>query len=130
MGCQGIEGVHRIALGLAHLLSVLIQHKAHDNHIFIRRLVEQQCGLCQQGIEPSPGLVHCLGDKLGRELGLEQFLVLKRIMVLRKGHCTGVKPAVNNLRHALHGLAALGAPDVHRINVWAVKLDFIRTVVG
>ena len=68
MGCQGIEGIHRIALGLAHLLSVFIQHKPHDNYIFIRRLVEQQGGLRKKGIEPSSGLVHCLGDELGREL--------------------------------------------------------------
>ena len=68
MGCQGIKGIHRIALGLAHLLSVLVQHQAHDNNIFIRRLVKQQGGFSQQGIEPSAGLVHCLGDELRREL--------------------------------------------------------------
>ena len=130
MGGQGIKGIHCIALGLAHLLSVLIQHKPHDNYIFIRRLVEQQGGLSKEGIEPSSGLVHCLGYKLGRELGLEQFLILKGIMVLRKGHGAGIKPAVNHLRHTLHGLIALGALDVYSVNIWAVKLDFIRAVVG
>ena len=56
----GLKRIDRISLGLAHLLPVLILHMSQYNDIFIRRLVEQQRGFRQQGIEPSPGLIHRL----------------------------------------------------------------------
>ena len=61
-----------------------------------------------QGIEPSSGLVHGLRDELGRELLMEQLLILKGIMVLGKGHGSGVEPAVDDLRHPVHRLFRTG----------------------
>ena len=122
IGSQGLKGIHGIALGLAHLLSVLILHVAQHNHILIGRLVKQQGGLCHQGMEPPAGLIHCLGDKLCRKLLLKQLLVLKGIVMLRKGHGPAVKPAVDHLRHPAHGLAAIRAGKGNCINVGAVQL--------
>ena len=130
VGLQGIEGIHRVALGLTHLLSVLVQHQAHNHHVLVGGLVEQQGGLGKQRVEPAPGLVHGLGNELGRELGLEQLLVLKGIMVLGEGHSAGVEPAVDHLGHPLHLLSAAGAGDGHGVDVGAVQLDLLRTVVG
>ncbi len=50
--------------------------------------------------------------------------------MLCKRHGTGIKPAVDHLRHTMHLFAALGAGDGYIVNVWAVQLDVIRAVVG
>ena len=73
-------------------------------------------------MEPASGLVNRLRDELSRELTLEEFLVLKGIMMLCERHCARIKPAVNNLRHSLHCTATLGALDCDLINIWSVKL--------
>ena len=68
---QRVKRIHRIPLGLAHLLPLLILHVAQHDNILIRRLVEDQRRDRKQGVEPSAGLVHRLGDKICRELLLE-----------------------------------------------------------
>ena len=57
-----------------------------NNDILKRGLVKQQRRFRHQGIKPASGLVYGLRDKLSRELSLKQFLILKRIMMLRKRH--------------------------------------------
>ena len=57
---QRVEGIHRISLGLTHLLAVLILYMSQNDNVLIRRLIEQKSGLCQQGIEPASGLVYGL----------------------------------------------------------------------
>jgi len=86
MCCQSLKGINGISLGLAHLLSVLVQYKTHNNYIFIRRLVKEQGGLCKKGVEPASSLIHSLGNELSRELRLKKLFILKRIMMLCKGH--------------------------------------------
>ena len=130
VGGEGVEGIHGVALGFAHLLAVLVLHQAEDDDVFIGGLVEQQRGDGQQRIEPAAGLVHRLGDEVGGELLFKQVFVFKGIVVLREGHGAGIEPAVDDLRHALHGLAALRAADGHRVDVGAVQLDILRAVVG
>ena len=125
-----LEGIHYIPLGLAHLLAFLIRHQPQYDNVFIGRLVEQQRGLRQQGVKPPPGLVHSLGDKLCRELLLEELLIFKRIMVLRKRHGSGVEPAVNHLRHTLHGLAAFRTGECHFVDIRPVKLHRLRLLVA
>ena len=83
---QRVKRVDGISLGFGHLLSVLILDMAQHDDIFIRRLVENQCGDGKQGVEPPSCLVHRLGDEVRRELLLEQFLILKWIVMLRKWH--------------------------------------------
>ena len=73
-------------------------------------------------MEPSSGLINRFGNKLRRELLLKQLLILKRIMMLRKWHCAGVKPTVQNLRYTLHFLTALRTVQRNCIDIRAVKL--------
>ena len=47
----------------------------------------------------------------------------KRIMMLCKRHCAGVKPAVDHLRHTVHRLAALRTRERDRIDVRTVQLN-------
>lgn len=63
---QRVERIDGISLGLAHLLAVLILHMSQDDDILVRRLIEDQRGDRQQGVEPSSCLVHRLGDKVRR----------------------------------------------------------------
>ncbi len=118
------ERIYRISFGLTHLLTVLILYMSENDNIFIRSLVKQKRGLRKKGIEPSTGLVHCLGNKLCRELLLKHILILKRIMMLCKRHCTGIKPAVDYFGHTMHLLAAVRAGDNDRIDVRTVKFHF------
>ena len=126
---QCVERIDGIAFGLAHLLSVFILHMSHDDDVLVRRLIEDQRGDRHQGIEPSTGLVHCLGDEVCREVCLEQFLILKRIVILCERHCAGIVPAVDDLRHAVHLLSADRALDGHFVDVRTMQFDIIRTVV-
>ena len=47
-----------------------------------------------------------------RELLRKQILILERIVMLCKRHCTGIEPAVDDFRHTFHGLAAVRTRDV------------------
>ena len=51
-------------------------------------------------------------------------------MMLGKRHGSGVEPAVDHLRHPLHLFSALGADHSYIVNVGAVKLNVVGTVVG
>ena len=68
---QGIEGVYRIALGFTHLLTLFILDMSQNDNILVRCFVKEHGGLCHQGVEPAAGLIHCLGNKLCRELLLK-----------------------------------------------------------
>ena len=83
-----------------------------------------------QGIEPSSGLVYCLGDEFCRELLFEEVLIFKGIMMLCERHGTGIEPAVDHLRNTVHLLAALRALDGNGIDVRTVQLNILRTVIG
>ena len=95
---------------------------AQDDDILVRRLVEEQGGLSHQGIEPAPGLIHGLGDELGRELLFKEVLVFKRIVVLGEWHGAGIEPAVNDLGYPVHGLPALGTLICKVVNIGTVQL--------
>ena len=84
----------------------------------------------QAGVEPSTCLVYSLGNKLCRELFLEGFFVLEWIVMLCERHGSGIEPAVDNLRYTVHLFTAFRALNGHCVDVWAMKLDVIRAVVG
>ena len=72
-----------------------------------RRAVEQRGRHNMQVVEPAADLTGVLNDEIAREVGLEPVLVLERIVLLCKRHAAGLKPAVEHLRDAVHGRAAL-----------------------
>ena len=130
VGLQRLKGVDGVALGFTHLLAIFILHMPQHNDILKAGPVEHQGGNGVQRIEPAAGLIHCLADEVGGELRLKQLLILKGIVVLRKGHGTGIEPAVDDLRHTVHLLAALGAADGHGVNEGTVQLDVLGAVVA
>ena len=133
VGAMAAQRVHRIdgvALGFRHLLPVLILHMAEHDDVLVRGLLEQQRGNGDQRIEPSARLVDRLGNEIRREAFFKDFLVLERIMPLGKGHRAGVKPAVDDFRHAVHLAAAFFAFDGHIVDIRAVQLDVVGAVVG
>ena len=93
--------------------------------------MEKQGRLRKQRIEPTSGLVYRLTDKLCRELGLEELLVFKGIMVLRVRHGTAIKPAVDDFRYSLHLLSAVRAGKGQHIYIGLMKLNMlIAYIVG
>ena len=120
---QGVKRIDSVSFGLTHLLSVLILNVTENDNILVRRLIKEQRGLSEQGVEPSSCLVNGLRDKLCRELFVEKLLVLKRIVMLCERHCAGVEPAVNNLRYTVHFFSTVRAGDHYIIDKRTVKLN-------
>ena len=54
---------------------------------------------------------------------MEKLLVLKRIVMLCERHCTGVEPAVDNLRYTVHFFSAVRAGDHYIVDKRTVKLN-------
>ena len=100
----------------------------HDD-VLVRRPVENQCGDRQQRVKPASRLIHRLGNKLSRELFLEQVLIFKGIMMLCKRHGSGIEPAVDHLRYPVHLFAADRTLDRHGVDIRPVQFDLIGTVV-
>ena len=92
----------------------------HDD-VLKRRFIKQQRRFRHQRIEPSPCLVYRFRNKLCRELALEQFFVLERIMMLCKRHCAGIEPAVNHLRHTFHRFTAFRTGYRNFIDIRSVQ---------
>ena len=124
-----LERIDGISLGFAHLLAVFILHVSKNDNIFKRSLIKQQCGDRHQRIEPASGLIHCLRNKLSREVFLEIFFIFKRIVILRKRHGTGIEPAVDHFRYPVHRLSALRAANRHLVDERTVQLDLLRAVI-
>ena len=130
VGVQRIKRIYGISFGFTHLLTVLILYMTHNDNVLERSFVEEQRGDRHQGIEPSSGLVYCLGDEFCRELLFEEILIFKGIMMLCERHGTGIEPAVDHLRNTVHLFAALRTLDGNGIDVRTVKLNILRTVIG
>ena len=62
------------------------QHETVDDEVLVGRFVEERCGDNEEGVEPSPGLVHSLRDEVSWKRRLEDLLVFKRIVALRVRH--------------------------------------------
>ena len=81
-----------------------------------------------QRVEPSACLVDSFRDEACRELGLEEVLVLERIVVLCKWHRARIKPTVDNFGHAVHLAAAVRAGKLNAVDERLVKLDIVRAI--
>ena len=86
IGIHDVPGVGIVFEALGHLAPVLGQHEAIDDHILVRRLVEQRGAKEHQRVKPAAGLVETFGDEVRREKLGEFFGALKRIMLLGVRH--------------------------------------------
>ena len=130
VGFKSIEGVNRVALGFTHFLTVFILNVTQNDNVFVGSLIKDEGRDGKKGIEPTTGLVHCFGNKVRRELSLEEVFVFKGVVVLSEGHCAGVEPAVDYFGNSLHFLTAMGAGEGNCIDVGAVKFNFIGAILA
>ena len=65
---------------------------------------------------------HTFSHKVGREVGLEEALVLEGVVQLGVGHAAALEPAVENLVNALQGRAPLLAGDGEAVNKVPVQI--------
>ena len=130
IGLKRLEGIDSVALGLRHLLTVLIKHVTENENVLIRSFVKDKGRNCHQRVEPTTGLVNTLGDEICRELALKHFLILKGIVPLCEGHRAGVEPTVDNLAYTLHLTATLITLDSNGVDEGTVKLNVVGTVVA
>ena len=99
--------INAIVLRLAHLLALGVEHHLIDEHIFVGRSPAHKHRDDQQAVEPTARLVDALADEVRGDLILEKFFVLEGPMPLGEGHGARIEPGVDDLGHALHGLAGL-----------------------
>jgi hypothetical protein len=117
-----------IAEMLAHLATVFVQDVAEAQHVLVRRLVKDQGANCHQGVEPTTGLVNGLTDEVSRVASLEKFDIGFWITLLREWHGTGIKPAVNDFRNAVSGLATFPTGKCDIVNVRAMWVHCERVI--
>ena len=85
-----------------------------------------------QRIEPAARLIDSFTDVIRRELRFEFLLVLKRIVPLRHGHRTRVKPDIDEIGYTRHALraAAFGAIPMDLIDIRAMKIEFAQVTAS
>mmetsp|Transcript_5240 Transcript_5240/g.9380 ORF Transcript_5240/g.9380 Transcript_5240/m.9380 type:complete len:349 (-) Transcript_5240:1205-2251(-) len=108
--------------GLGHLLAVLRQHKPIDDQVLEGGLAKQRRGQHQQCVEPSPGLIQPLCNKVCRECLVEQLLVLEGIMVLGIRHRSTLKPTVKHLLNAPQLTFTHFAGDPHVVQKFTMNI--------
>ena len=111
-----------VAARLAHLLAVGVEDEAEADDVLVRRAAEEQRVDGQQRVEPPARLVERLADVVGGEAVAEDVLALVRRVPLGERHRPGVEPDVDDLRHAGHLAAALGAREVDVVDVRPVRV--------
>ena len=72
----------------------------HD--LLIRRAIKKRGGQRVHHIEPTTRLSGVLHNEVGRRVGFKPFLVLEWVVLLRKRHRAGLKPAIQHVWHAAH----------------------------
>ena len=93
-------------------------------------LVEQQHRLGHERVEPAARLVEALGDEVGGEALLEQFLVAVRVAVLRERHRAGVVPDVDHVGDALRLLPHSGHANVTSSTYGRCRSSPLRSRAG
>ena len=128
------EGVYRVAQAFGHFLAIFVQYQTIGYHVFEGHTVEHHHGDGVQGIKPAPGLIHALGDEVGRVTELEVFLVFKRIVPLRIRHGARVEPNVDQVEFAVQRLAVIGYQhdlvNVGAVQVFGHSLVFAQGGIG
>ena len=104
---HGRKGVHGIAQSLGHFLAVFVQDQSVGDDVFVRYGILDQGRNGVQCVKPAARLVHAFRNEIRRKRrsSVYRLLVFKGIVQLGKGHRPRIKPNVNQIRFAAHGLA-------------------------
>ena len=126
IGLDGAKRVNGVAQALAHLVTVLVEHQTVGNHVLVGHAVKHHRRDGMQREEPAARLVHALGNEVGGEecAVVNGLLVLERVVQLGIGHRTAVKPHVDQVELALHGLASV-AHQHDVVHVGAVDVNLV-----
>ena len=124
------SGSHDVALALAHLLALVVEDVAQAEHALVGAAALDERGDGEQAVEPAAGLVDGLADEVGREALLEDVAVLERVVPLRERHGARVEPGVDDLGHAAHLAAALGAGEHDVVDVGPVQVEIVGNGPG
>ena len=71
------------------------------------------------------GLINGFADEIGGIRLLQHLLVLKGVVPLRRVRTTGIKPAINDILHAMHRATAFFAREGNFVYIRTVKLNII-----
>ncbi len=124
---QRLEWIDGVAEPLAHLVAVLVEHQSVGNHSLERALSGHHRADGVESVEPSPGLVHSLGDEVSR---LSEALVSEIAQAfLGVRHRTRVEPHVDEVGLAGHLPAGVGHEE-NLIHIWPVQVDAAVVLLG
>ena len=104
---QRFKRIDSVPQALGHFQAILVQNQSVADHILVRNGIKDHGRNCVQGVEPTARLVNAFCDEICRErpCSVDFLLVFKRVMPLGIGHGTAIKPNIDQIRLALHGLA-------------------------
>ena len=81
-----------------------------------------------QSVEPAARLIDSLANVVRWKVLFEFVFVFERVVPLRVGHRAGVKPAIDNLRNSLPGLAVFFERDF--VNSRPMQIQFAEFAPG
>ena len=122
-----LERIGHVAHMLAHLVALGIQDESRRDDILEGHTIKDHCSDGMQGEEPTARLIHAFIDEVGRigfrryrrpfiialyhslavGLGAAYHFTLKRVMQLSIRHRAAIKPHVNQVALAMHGLTGV-----------------------
>ena len=126
-----IDGV---AAAFAHLLSIGCHDELKAEAVFVGRLVVKERACRQKAIEPAARLIDGFGDKISRIRGWKRSRIcricriVKRVVPLRGVGASGIEPAIDDIRHAMHRAAALIAGEKDIIYIRPVEFNIVRDI--
>ena len=134
---QNRPRIDGVAATFAHLLSIGCHDELKAEAIFVGRLVVKERACRQKAIEPAARLIDGFGDEISRIRGWKRSRIcricricriVKRVVPLRRVRASGIKPAIDDIRHAMHGAAALIAGENDIVHVGTVEFNIVRDI--
>ena len=134
---QNRPRIDGVAAAFAHLLSIGCHDELKAEAVFIGRLVVKERACRQKAIEPAARLIDGFGDKISGIRGWKRSRIcricricriVKRVVPLGGVGASGIKPAINDIRHAMHRAAAFIAGEKDIIYIRPVEFDIVGDV--
>lgn len=120
-----VNGVGIVLKAFTHFLSVLSQHEAVHDKVFVRVTVFDSRGNDVQSVEPSSRLVDAFSDEVGGEnLRKLLFRSAEGIMDLGKGHGATFEPTVEDFFNATQFSLSFSALNREVVNAFPMQVSY------
>ena len=125
---QNRPRIYGVTAALAHLLPIGCHDKFMAEAVFVGRLVVKERACRQKAVKPAARLIDGFGDKIRRIRLCQHLLILEWVVPLCRVRAARIKPAIDDIRHAMHHAAALIASENDIIDIRPVEFNIVRNV--